>query len=140
MLEFQGLAYLHMAKFQSNLRRKNIDFQHQNAYKIGFLVLLEFTPLEFETKDRRKNSHYITNQNLLRWSLKLIPRLASWANWITLEFTPLEFETSVVTSQFLVALLEFTPLEFETLLKIFLFPVDMLLEFTPLEFDTRRNF
>ena len=66
---------------------------HQNAYKIGFLVLLEFTPLEFETYQS----------------------LGGDVNAQQLEFTPLEFETSPFAGgKPLHPLLEFTPLEFET--------------------------
>ena len=71
----------------------------QKAYEISFLVLLEFTPLEFET-GKREAIFMIT----------------------ILEFTPLEFETSdrdIATC--LCTGLEFTPLEFET--KIFFLKV-----------------
>ena len=58
------------------------------------LVLLKFTPLEFETQDLRK----------------------SWNSLLKLKFTPLEFETKLrKISHRVTAQLKFTPLEFETL-------------------------
>ena len=161
MLEIQGLAYLYMAKFQSNLRRKNIDFLHQNAYKIGFLVLLEFTPLEFETSIIFVFKILQSHQNLLRWSLKRGKQQGKRRASISLEFTPLEFETISrqhfklpTTNQNLlrwslkqysplslssnISPLEFTPLEFETGCKMhYVALIYLLLEFTPLEFETQ---
>ena len=65
----------------------------QKAYEISFLVLLEFTPLEFETARVSQNRN----------------------ECVPLEFTPLEFETPIPQSpQTAHPGLEFTPLEFET--------------------------
>ena len=59
------------------------------------LVLLKFTPLEFET---------------LRYTLA--PRRR-----VRLKFTPLEFETDIIFDKGLkISLLKFTPLEFETMI------------------------
>ena len=55
-------------------------------------LLLEFTPLEFETRD---HSHAVKKD-------------------YKLEFTPLEFETKISTQPITKFGLEFTPLEFET--------------------------
>ena len=57
-------------------------------------MLLEFTPLEFETK--------------VLWSV-------FYPSYIRLEFTPLEFETGIDAPELKQPFgLEFTPLEFET--------------------------
>ena len=56
-------------------------------------MLLEFTPLEFETNNEKKAIIKVT----------------------LLEFTPLEFETLVIRTMIRLGItLEFTPLEFET--------------------------
>ena len=56
------------------------------------LVLLKFTPLEFETRRFRRRRYKHSK----------------------LKFTPLEFETCIFTLLPKIIMLKFTPLEFET--------------------------
>ena len=64
------------------------------AFASQSVCLLEFTPLEFETEKMLKTFKCFGDyQNLLRWSLKPTSQFFIISK-TPLEFTPLEFETT----------------------------------------------
>ena len=100
-------------------------------------MLLEFTPLEFETDEKALSIYVVI---IIRIYSVGVWNKAAWRScgkhWNLLEFTPLEFETDPAGSFVARLELEFTPLEFETLLGFCDEVRPISLEFTPLEFET----